>query len=50
MNISAKIWWENLNSTEKGALVAFGVFLAGVAILFLGIKVGQIIATIINML
>ena len=49
MNIGTKVWWGKLNSSEKKALIVFGLFFVGITILWSGIKIGQIIGMVINM-
>jgi len=50
MNTGIKMWWKDLTPKERSGLLVLGAFLSGVIILYTGIKVGQIIAQIFNVL
>jgi hypothetical protein len=41
--------WVKLNSKEQKCFIVFGLFFVGISIFWAGIKVGQIIAVVINM-
>jgi len=50
MDSDIKVWWKELTQQERSGLLVLGVFFSGIIIFYTGIKVGQIIAQIYNVL